>query len=556
MSARTRIRSQVSTRKPLQSELPFIKLSDGQLAPGQLNQRINELFKSRVFSDYEMQQRVPKAVIAQLQKHIQEGTPVDKATADVIAQAIKEWALQHGCTHYTHWFQPLRGVPGEKHDSFVDFTGHERDLHMEFTGDMLLRGEPDASSFPGGGLRATHEARGYTLWDPTSPPFILEGTSGNTLYIPTFFISWTGDALDIKTPLKRANLALSKVATELLHLNGDTDVTSVSCSLGPEQEFFVIDRNFYFARPDLVACGRTVQGAPPSKSQQLEDHYFATMPERILAFIQDVEIELWRLGIPTKTRHNEVAPGQHEMAPIFEESNLASDHNLLLMEVLKRKAARHDLVVLLHEKPFNAMNGSGKHNNWSMATNTGINLLNPTAKPHDNRRFQLFLTACIKAVDMHGDLLRCAVAYSGNDYRLGAHEAPPAIMSVYLGEMLESLVDDLIEEYEERNKEETVVASAPAPGALRASFNRANSVLSLGRGVGSVHRDHTDRNRTSPFAFTGNKVPSPSGGVGGNGLRHYQSTLRLMGAPATFSPWDAARAVRVPCAGLVVRVRR
>jgi len=502
-----------------------VKDESGNLQPS-LNDRFNLLYKSNVFSQHELEKRVPKKVIRKLQEAILESKPVDDSTADVVAQAMKEWALERGCTHYSHWFQPMRGPTAEKHDSFIDFFGPNRDLRYEFTGEALQRGEPDASSFPGGGLRSTYEARGYTAWDPSSPPFVLEAKNGNTLLIPTMYISWTGEALDNKTPLLRSVHALSTQAVKLLHLLGDTDVKHVSTTLGPEQEFFVIDRAYYNARPDLYMTGRSLLGAKPPKGQEKSDHYFGPIPERVLAYIQDVEEELWKLGIPTKTRHNEVAPAQHEMAPIFEDSNVANDHNLLVMHKLEEVAPRHGLVCLLHEKPFAGVNGSGKHNNWSMATDTGINLLNPTDKPLLNPRFLVFLTACIKAVDVHADLLRASIGLAGNDHRLGANEAPPAIMSVYLGDELNKVVERLIQDAQRRQAEPEKESPREKP-----ELKFANSVLDMGVGLRPLKRDRTDRNRTSPFAFTGNKFEFRAPGSSQHCSRTV-STLNLIVADA------------------------
>eukprot|EP01121_Diplochlamys_sp_Union-15-3_P017738 TRINITY_DN630_c0_g1_i4.p1 TRINITY_DN630_c0_g1~~TRINITY_DN630_c0_g1_i4.p1 ORF type:complete len:760 (-),score=167.18 TRINITY_DN630_c0_g1_i4:13-2259(-) len=444
-------------------------------------------YSSNVFSDYEIERRVPKHIFEKLKKARQEGTEIDPVTADVVAQAMKVWAVEeHGATHYTHWFQPIRATTAEKHDSFINFKGSH--FRIEFSGSDLLRGEPDASSFPNGQLRATHSARGYTSWDASSPAFVYSTQNGTTLYIPTKYISWTGEALDIKTPLLRSNIALSRQAVRLLRLLGDKKTAHVHSTLGAEQEFFVIDSLFYQSRPDLLQTGRTVIGALPPKAQQLEDHYFATIPSRILSFIQELEHTLWKLGVPVKTRHNEVAPGQHEMAPIFEEANIAVDHNVLQMALLQSVAEKHGLTTLLHEKPFKGVNGSGKHNNWSMSTESGDNLLNPGKNPVQNTRFHVFLAACIKAVDDHADVLRISVAHAANDHRLGANEAPPAIMSIYLGEDLEYLVNYLIDDNPDK--------------VLRDS---ASSILHLGVGISPCQRDTTDRNRTSPFAFTGNK---------------------------------------------------
>eukprot|EP01120_Amphizonella_sp_Union-15-10_P007219 TRINITY_DN2418_c0_g1_i1.p1 TRINITY_DN2418_c0_g1~~TRINITY_DN2418_c0_g1_i1.p1 ORF type:complete len:753 (-),score=127.88 TRINITY_DN2418_c0_g1_i1:74-2332(-) len=492
---RVTIKQTINARTPLpSSSVDHTKVSTS----------FNKFFASQVFSDYQIEVRVPKHIFESLKKARQEGTILDPVVADVVAQAMKVWAVEeHGATHYTHWFQPLRSTTAEKHDSFINFRGSLHDLRVEFSGDELLRGEPDASSFPNGELRATHTARGYTSWDPSSPAFITKTTNGTTLYIPTKYISWTGQALDFKTPLIKSSIALSNQAIRVLRLLGDNRTQHVYSTLGAEQEFFVIDSLFYQNRPDLYQTGRTVLGAAPAKGQQMEDHYFAPIPGRIQAFIQEVEHDLWKIGVPVKTRHNEVAPGQHEMAPIFEEANVATDHNLLKMYLLQSIAERHGLTVLLNEKPFKGVNGSGKHNNWSMSTDWGDNLLNPSKKPVENIRFQLFLAAVIQAVDEHADLLRISVAHAANDHRLGANEAPPAIVSVYLGEDLESLVSYLTED--------------DTPD--RVLLPTAVSLLNIGQGLSPLRRDTTDRNRTSPFAFTSNKfefrAPGSSQNCGG-----------------------------------------
>jgi len=491
---RLQIRSTVTSRRPAPTS-EISNLSD-------VTEHFNEFYAKNVFTNEELQRRIPKTIFNRLATHIQQGTEVDEPTADVVAQALKEWAVNKGCTHYTHWFQPLRSTTAQKHDSFINFFDKSGKKRFEFSGSELIRGEPDASSFPGGGLRSTHEARGYTCWDPASAPWILEETNGNTLMIPTKYVSWTGDALDHKTPLLRSVNALSKEAVKMLRLLGDDTTTGVQSTLGCEQEFFVIDKAYYTARPDLIATGRTVLGAAPAKGQKMEDHYFGPLPPRIMAFIQESEQTLWKLGVPTKTRHNEVAPGQHEMAPIFEESNLACDHNLVMMETLQYVAEKHDLTVLFHEKPFQGVNGNGKHHNWSMATNTGKNLLNPTRDPTNNLSFLVFMTAVIKAVNEHSDLLRASVSGAGNDHRLGAQEAPPAIMSVYLGEELDAIAQMLHEDGKQ------LLAANDNPEInmkLEAQMTKCVSVLNLGEGLSPLHRDRTDRNRTSPFAFTGNK---------------------------------------------------
>lgn len=448
-----------------------------------------------------MKKRIPKSVFKEFQACIRDSRQLPAIVADVIANAMKDWAVERGATHFTHWFQPIHIATARKDDSFISFTGNEGKTILEFSGSELIRGEPDASSFPNGGIRSTYEARGYTTWDPNSPAFLVEDTNGKTLLIPTCFCSWTGEALDVKTPLLRSTESLSREAVRLLKILGDQKVRSVHSTLGAEQEFFVIDRGFYLARPDLLFAGRTVIGAKPPKGQEMEDHYFATMPPRIIAYLQEVEQQLWRMGIPTKTRHNEVAPGQHEMAPIFEDSNLAADHNMVMMEVLKEVATRHGLVCLLHEKPFASINGSGKHNNWSIATDYGLNLLEPTKNPRDNIVFQVFLAAVLRAVDLHADLLRASIATPGNDFRLGAGEAPPAIISAYLGSEIDELVRELIA-YDD--KVDTSAAGGRGAGD-RPTLNKMVSELNIGGTVAPFKRDRTDRNRTSPFAFTGNK---------------------------------------------------
>ncbi|MDQ2669992.1 MAG: glutamine synthetase III [Gemmatimonadota bacterium] len=433
-----------------------------------------------------MRQRLPKAVFRRLCKTLDEGEPLDPACADVVAAAMKDWAVEQGATHYTHWFQPLTGLTAEKHDSLISPDGNGG-VVFDFSGAELVQGEPDASSFPSGGLRATFEARGYTAWDPTSPAFLMRGTRTATLCVPTAFVSWNGEALDTKLPLLRSNEALSRQAMRILALFGtDAGVRHVSTTLGPEQEYFLVDRELYYARPDLLTCDRTLFGARPPKGQQLEDHYFGTIPERVLAFMADAERELYRLGVPVKTRHNEVAPGQYEIAPIFEASHIASDHQMLLMETLKRVAPRHGLQCILHEKPFAGVNGSGKHVNWSMSTDTGVNLLDPQDETHSNIQFLVFLCAVVRAVDLHADLLRAAIASAGNDHRLGANEAPPAIISIFLGDMLM----DILEQVEK--------------GAPKRTLR--GGMLDLGsRTLPQIPRHSGDRNRTSPFAFTGNK---------------------------------------------------
>lgn len=446
-------------------------------------------FGSLSFGERNLRRTLPKDVYRAFKKSLATGQGVDPKIADIIANAMKTWAMSHGATHFTHWFQPITVAhQAEKHDAFLNiFPGMDAPM-LDLTGAELIRGEPDGSSFPSGGLRETHEARGYTFWDPMSPAFIREHDNGNkTLCIPTAFCSWTGEALDQKTPILRSTESLSQEAVKLLRLEGDKRTDHVYTTLGCEQEFFLIDRAFALQRPDLILAGRTVLGAAPSKGQELDDHYFAQMPTRVMACIQEVESELWKLGIPAKTRHNEVAPSQYEMAPIFEAASVASDHNLLMMDVLDRMARRHDLHFLVHEKPFAGVNGSGKHNNWSMSTNRGENLLEPGRTPEHNARFLLFLAATIKGVDDHQDLMRASMANIGQEHRLGANEAPPAIISVYLGEELDQVCREII---------------APDVSA----GDRRMSKMEIGvNAMPALRRDRTDRNRTSPFAFTGNK---------------------------------------------------
>ena len=446
---------------------------------------LKDLFGVLVFSEEVQKARLPKPIFKALQKTIRQGVPLDPSIADAVASAMKDWALEHGATHYTHLFQPMTGLTAEKHDSFLTPTGTGGAI-AEFSGKELIKGEPDASSFPSGGIRATFEARGYTGWDPTSPAYIREAANGSTLVIPTAFVSWTGEALDKKTPLLRSMDALSTQALRILRLFGNHEARKVFTTVGPEQEYFLIDRNLFLLRPDLMNCGRTVFGAKPPKGQELEDQYFGTIPERVLACMADVEAELFKLGVPVKTRHNEVAPSQYEIAPIFEDSNLATDHNQLLMDVMRRTAETYGLVCLLHEKPFAGINGSGKHNNWSMSTDTGENLLNPGDTPHDNAQFLVFCVAVIRAVAKYPELLRVSVASAGNDHRLGANEAPPAIISIFLGEQLQDVMDQL------------------EAGALKST--KQGGYMEVGVSVlPKLPRDAGDRNRTSPFAFTGNK---------------------------------------------------
>ncbi|MGE5244425.1 MAG: glutamine synthetase III [Betaproteobacteria bacterium] len=446
--------------------------------------RATEAFGSLVFNDEVQQARLPKAVYHALRRTITHGEALDLSVADAIASAMKEWAVEHGATHYTHWFQPLTGITAEKHDSFLMPTSDGKAV-AEFSGRELIKGEPDASSFPSGGMRSTFEARGYTAWDPTSPPWLLKSGNSVTLVIPTAFVSWTGEALDKKTPLLRSMEALSKQAVRVLKLFGST-AERVTTTCGPEQEYFLIDRYFYLSRPDLINAGRTLFGARPPKGQELEDQYFGTIPDRVMAFMSEVEGELYKVGVPVKTRHNEVAPSQYEIAPVFENANVATDHQMIMMETLKRMAPKFGLACLLHEKPFAGVNGSGKHLNWSMSDDEGHNLLSPGANPHENAQFLVFCTAVVRAVNKWQGLLRASIASAGNDHRLGANEAPPAIISIFLGDML----TDIFEQIEK--------------GGAKAT--RHGGVLDTGvLALPKLPRDAGDRNRTSPFAFTGNK---------------------------------------------------
>lgn len=448
---------------------------------------VADIFGENVFNDAVMLERLPKKVYKKLREVIEEGQELDLETADVIAHEMKEWAIDKGATHYTHWFQPLTGITAEKHDSFITAPMSNGKILMSFSGKELIKGEPDASSFPSGGLRATFEARGYTAWDCTSPAFVRQDAAGATLCIPTAFCSYTGEALDKKTPLLRSMEAINEQSVRLLRLFGNTTSKRVKPSVGPEQEYFIIDREKYLQRKDLIFTGRTLFGAMPPKGQEMEDHYFGSIRERIAAYMKDVNKELWKLGVSAKTQHNEVAPAQHELAPIYAECNIAVDHNQLVMETLRKVAGRHGLQCLLHEKPFAGVNGSGKHNNWSLVTDDGINLLEPGKTPHENIQFLLVLTCVLKAVDIHADLLREAAADVGNDHRLGANEAPPAIISVYLGEQLEDVFSQLISTGE-------------------ATHSLAGKRLETGvKTLPDFLKDATDRNRTSPFAFTGNK---------------------------------------------------
>ena len=442
---------------------------------------IPEIYGSLVFNDKIMREKLPKDMYKALKKTIENGTHLELDVANSVAVAMKEWALEHGATHYTHWFQPMTNFTAEKHDSFISPTV-DGQIIMDFSGKELVKGEPDASSFPSGGLRATVEARGYTAWDPTSPAFIKD----RTLYIPTAFCSYSGEALDKKTPLLRSMDTLNKEAVKILRLLGNTEVKHINTTVGPEQEYFLVDKDLYNKRKDLIFCGRTLVGAPAPKGQEMEDHYFGTLKPRVAAYMHDLDEELWKLGIPAKTKHNEVAPAQHELAPVFDTTNVAVDHNQLTMEIMKKVAAKHNMVCLLHEKPFEGINGSGKHNNWSMSTDTGVNLLDPGKTPAENTQFLVFLVAVIKAVDDYADLLRISVASAGNDHRLGANEAPPAVVSIFLG-------DELTEVLKAIENDEFFAGH----GAVQ---------MDIGAKVlPHFVKDNTDRNRTSPFAFTGNK---------------------------------------------------
>ena len=444
-------------------------------------QSIPELYGSLVFNDKIMREKLPKDMYKALKKTIENGTHLELDVANSVAVAMKEWALEHGATHYTHWFQPMTNFTAEKHDSFISPTV-DGQVIMDFSGKELVKGEPDASSFPSGGLRATFEARGYTAWDPTSPAFIKD----RTLYIPTAFCSYSGEALDKKTPLLRSMDTLNKEAVKILRLLGNTEVKHINTTVGPEQEYFLVDKDLYNKRKDLIFCGRTLIGAPAPKGQEMVDHYFGTLKPRVSAYMHDLDEELWKLGIPAKTKHNEVAPAQHELAPVFDTANVAVDHNQLTMEIMKKVAAKHNMVCLLHEKPFEGINGSGKHNNWSMSTDTGVNLLDPGKTPAENTQFLVFLVAVIKAVDDYADLLRISVASAGNDHRLGANEAPPAVVSIFLG-------DELTEVLKAIENDEFFVGHSAVQMDIGAKV------------LPHFVKDNTDRNRTSPFAFTGNK---------------------------------------------------
>ena len=445
------------------------------------HEEIPALYGSLVFNDKVMRNKLPKDMYKALRKTIENGTHLELDVANSVAVAMKEWAVENGATHYTHWFQPMTGFTAEKHDSFITPVG-DGEVIMDFSGKELVKGEPDASSFPSGGLRATFEARGYTAWDPTSPAFIKDGT----LYIPTAFCSYSGEALDKKTPLLRSMETLNTEAVKMLKLLGNETVTSISTTIGPEQEYFLVDKDLYKKRKDLVFCGRTLLGAPAPKGQEMEDHYFGSLKPKVAAYMHDLDVELWKLGIPAKTKHNEVAPAQHELAPIFDTANVAVDHNQLTMEIMKKVADKHGLVCLLHEKPFEGINGSGKHNNWSLITNDGVNLLNPGSTPAQNIQFLVFLMAVIKAVDEYADLMRVSATSAGNDHRLGGNEAPPAIVSIFLGDeltaVLESIENDTF--FGKQKKVQLDIGAHVLPHFVK---------------------DTTDRNRTSPFAFTGNK---------------------------------------------------
>ena len=451
-----------------------------------MSEKLTDLFGIDVFNDAAMVERLPKKIYAALKKTIENGEDLEPNVAEVVANAMKDWAIERGATHYTHWFQPMTGITAEKHDSFISPTADGKAI-MEFSGKELIKGEPDASSFPSGGLRATFEARGYTAWDCTSPAFLREDAAGVTLCIPTAFCSYTGEALDMKTPLLRSMEALSTQAVRIVKLFGHSEVKRVSPSVGPEQEYFLVDKAKYLKRDDLIFSGRTLFGAMPPKGQELDDHYFGSIKERVASFMKELNIELWKMGVTAKTQHNEVAPAQHELAPIYATANIATDHNQLAMECMKKVANRHGLACLLHEKPFAGVNGSGKHDNWSMVTDTGKNLLDPGKTPHENIQFLLFLSAMLKAVDLHADLLRVSAANPGNDHRLGANEAPPAIISIFVGAQLEDVLAQLIETGEAKSSKDG--------GKLNVGVHT----------IPELKKDATDRNRTSPFAFTGNK---------------------------------------------------
>ena len=448
---------------------------------------VEDIFASKVFTVAKMRERLPKKVFQEVTRVMEHGGELSMAAADVVAKAMKDWAVENGATHYTHWFQPLTGITAEKHDSFITHPDSEGRMLMEFSGKELIKGEPDASSFPSGGLRATFEARGYTAWDITSPAFLKESGCGTILCIPTAFCSYTGEALDKKTPLLRSMEALSEQALRIVRLFGNTEANKVTASVGPEQEYFLVDKDLYMQRKDLMFAGRTLFGAPAPKGQEMEDHYFGVIKERVGEYMKDLNLELWKLGVTAKTQHNEVAPAQHELAPIYETANIAVDHNQLVMEAMKRVAYKHDLRCLLHEKPYAGVNGSGKHDNWSITTDNGVNLLDPGDTPNKNIQFLLVLACILKAVDVHADLLRQSASDVGNDHRLGANEAPPAIISVFLGEQLEDVVKQLIETGD------------------AAKVKEGGKLLTGVSTLPDLQKDATDRNRTSPFAFTGNK---------------------------------------------------
>lgn len=451
------------------------------------NLNVEKIFAKNVFTLGKMKERLPKTVFKEMKQVMDQGGELSLETADVVAKAMKDWAVENGATHYTHWFQPLTGITAEKHDSFVTHADEEGKMLMEFSGKELIKGEPDASSFPSGGLRATFEARGYTAWDMTSPAFLKEAATGVVLCIPTAFCSYTGEALDKKTPLLRSMEAISEQALRIVRLFGNKEATKVVASVGAEQEYFLVDKDKYLKRPDLIFAGRTLFGAPAPKGQEMEDHYFGVIRERIGAYMKDLNEELWKLGVTAKTQHNEAAPAQHELAPVYETANIAVDHNQLVMETMKRVAIHHDLRCLLHEKPFAGVNGSGKHDNWSLGTDNGVNLLDPGDTPNENIQFLLVLACIMKAVDTHADLLRQSASDVGNDHRLGADEAPPAIISIFLGEQLEDVVKQLVET--------GIAANCKEGGVLDTGVSALPNLM----------KDATDRNRTSPFAFTGNK---------------------------------------------------
>ncbi|HEY9784834.1 MAG TPA: glutamine synthetase III, partial [Candidatus Obscuribacterales bacterium] len=472
--ARRKAISAIAEREPVSPSIDYTR------------QPLSEIFSVNVFNRSAMRTLLPKAVYKALVRCLDHGEGLDPSLADTVANAMKDWAISRGATHFSHWFLPLHGNTAEKHDSFLVSSGGEEGAVLEFSGRNLIQGEPDASSFPSGGIRSTFEARGYTGWDPTSPAFLMESTNGKTLCIPSVFCSFSGHALDVKTPLLKSLEAINKQAVKVLHLLGNKEVKRVTCTVGPEQEYFLIDEAFYYARPDLINAGRALFGAKPPKGQELEDHYWGSIRERVLAFMMDAEHELYKLGVPVKTRHNEVAPAQFEVAPFFETSNLATDHNMLLMEVFRKTAQKHGLVCLLHEKPFSGINGSGKHNNWSMADDQGNNLLEPGHTPHENTQFLVMLSAVIRAVNKYAKVLRASVATAGNDHRLGANEAPPAIMSIYLGDALAAVVKGIISGKIDHDKKAKTIEIGVTT-------------------LPNLPRDDSDRNRTSPFAFTGNK---------------------------------------------------